>query len=357
MPLRYHRLFVNAERGAEERLLVACQPHEFDVAYPDGIGVAGEDALLTYHVGVAGVDAVLQGHDFIPVLPCAPLAAYQQTVHRFGVETARIVRFDVGFEVKIYVLQVLRVFVPAEEGGYLVDESHHGGESLHVVRACSEVYAYDDVGSHVAGDVYRKIIVYTAVHQHHTVAYDRCERPRNGHARPDGQRQVAVAVDLLLAFHHVVGHACEGDGQRIEIEVVVVIAERHLVEQVEDALSGQHAGGYGELLVQRERDGEDVHVGYLLLREQFVASGYLVAQQCHPILVPDQRIELLRGPAYRIEAADDGTHACPRDVVDGDSRLFQHFDDADVRDAFGPSSAEYEAYFPALLFFAGGGLV
>lgn len=112
MPLRYHRLFVNAERGAEERLLVACQPHEFDVAYPDGIGVAGEDALLTYHVGVAGVDAVLQGHDFIPVLPCAPLAAYQQTVHRFGVETARIVRFDVGFEVKIYVLQVLRVFVP-----------------------------------------------------------------------------------------------------------------------------------------------------------------------------------------------------------------------------------------------------
>ncbi len=233
-----------------------------------------------------------------------------------------------------------------------------GGESLHVVRACSEVYAYDDVGSHVAGDVYRKIIVYTAVHQHHTVAYDRCERPRNGHARSRmASGRLPWRVDLLLAFHHVVGHACEGDGQRIEIEVVVVIAERHLVEQVEDALSGQHAGGYGELLVQRERTERMQHVGYLLLpRAVCRVGGIFVAQQCHPILGSDQRIELLRGPAYRIEAADDGTHACPRDVVDGDSRLFQHFDDADVRDAFGPPPLSTRPTFRRL-FFAGGGLV
>src|SRR5262249_54019536 len=64
-----------------------------------------------------------------------------------------------------------------------------------------------------------------------------------------------------------------------------------------------------------------------------------------PIQAFHKARHLIGRHARGIGAANQRAHAGAGDIVDRHMQLFQHFDDADVTDAFCPATAEHEADF------------
>lgn len=71
-----------------------------------------------------------------------------------------------------------------------------------------------------------------------------------------------------------------------------------------------------------------------LVGRQFVRKGII------PLDAGDELLKIGRRSACRIEAANDGPHACSGDTVDGHAHVFQDLQDADMGDPPGPPTAQ-----------------
>ena len=75
----------------------------------------------------------------------------------------------------------------------------------------------------------------------------------------------------------------------------------------------------------------------------------LVVERGAPIDRAEPFLDLRRGESRRIESPDDGAHARPDDVINGDAQLFHDLEHADVGGAARTSAAEYQSDLGAVV--------
>jgi hypothetical protein len=87
--------------------------------------------------------------------------------------------------------------------------------------------------------------------------------------------------------------------------------------------------------------------GVFFAAEGKVFIGCATAEKERPICGAEDFLELIRGFAGGVEAADEAAHAGAGEVVDGDVVFFKPFEDADVGFAERAAAFEGDADFGA----------
>ena len=144
--------------------------------------------------------------------------------------------------------------------------------------------------------------------------------------------------NVFLAVDQVFSHAGKGDGEFVEVDGVV-IAHSQLGEEACDVASGDDASFQSVFRSVFEGDRDGVFLRALLFDEEFLVAVDSVGEDEAPVLDAYEAVHLFRCIADGIKSSDDGTHAGPYDVVDGDACFFDDFQGADVGDAFCSASA------------------
>ena len=205
------------------------------------------------------------------------------------------------------------------------------------------------VAHHVRG----KIIVNAPVIHQHAVHFDRLEYEGKAHG---GAHSIA---QIPLSHHHgplvvdIRRHATERHEKVIEISSARCCGLSVEAHERQVHLYGiHHAGGETELWLgayrvagaEREAQVEELRRGEVLL--EVVGISRLHHARIPPLEVgrAQQIFHFIGRISHSIERADDGAHRGAGDVVDGDAIFFQSADDADVRHAFGASTAQHETH-------------
>ena len=138
------------------------------------------------------------------------------------------------------------------------------------------------------------------------------------------------------------GLAAEGDGQAIEVGLIVVAEELFFEELVEAGL-GEEA--IAELDAMLEADGDAVGdvAAVFAAAKALRAVGLLDAEDGADGVFGEDVLHLVGGVAGGIECADDGAHAGAGDDVDGDVMIVKPLQDADLAHGLRAASAEGEA--------------
>ena len=121
------------------------------------------------------------------------------------------------------------------------------------------------------------------------------------------------------------------------------MAESVAAKQESENLAGIKARGQCESLAEAECHAAGSAVPVLLLDDGPIDEAWIRAEQCVPIGLVNNLLQIVRILADGVEAADQSAHAGAGDEIDGDVMLFKILDDADVRQAERAAAAEREA--------------
>ncbi len=229
------------------------------------------------------------------------------------------------------------------DGHDLGRDARHGGQVVPIAEVGTDIDDDEDFGAHLTGHIHGQVVGDPAVHEHPVADLGGGEKPGNGHAGPDGGRQIPPAQNRCLARLDVRGHSPKGDGKAIEILDIRLVKQDFFQEDVE-VLSLNETPGRLEPTVtvaQVEIDLEGLAV--FLAPEGEVVRGGFVLEGLVPGHAQDKLLQFVRGEACGVEPAYDGPHAGPGDAVDGDPHLLQDLQDTDVGNAPGAAAAENEA--------------
>jgi hypothetical protein len=204
------------------------------------------------------------------------------------------------------------------------------------------VHRDDDVRAHLPHHVGRKVVHDAAVGVDVFADADRREEARDRHGCAQGLGQRAVREHPGLAGHELRGHAAERDGQLVE-GLDLGIGDGLPVHQQRDLLPRVQSRGQAHPVAEADQERVRVRAQVLAPAEGQVPIGRGPGEHEVPVDVAGQIAELGRGFPGRVEAADQGPHARPRDVVDGDVVRFEPLEHADVSQAESPSAFEGDA--------------
>ena len=165
-----------------------------------------------------------------------------------------------------------------------------------------------DIGSHIPYHIHRQVVNHASVNKHHAVDSHRLEGSRYRHASAHSLGQSAAAQHHLLVRFQVESDTTERYWQLVEIYRVV--RPHHILKQIKHASCGE---------------------------------------EVNPVLVAEERVELLHREAHRIESAHDRADARASDIVDRHAHLLDDLQHAHLSSALGTSAAENESHLRAVL--------
>ena len=212
----------------------------------------------------------------------------------------------------------------------LVEDVFHRTQFGSVAQRALQGDADDEVSAHLQGYVHGIVVDESAVHQHHAIEVDGREHAGDGHAGAHRRGKDSLMEDDFGAVHDVLGDAGEGDGQAAEVHRVL-IAVRQGGEQLRQVLAFDDSRIRHIRRFQGERDGKHVLFGLQAVVQQFFLGIGTIGQEELPVLHVHQAVQLFGGIADGIQAADNGAHAGAYHIVDGNTRLFYHFQGTDMR--------------------------
>ena len=126
-----------------------------------------------WSVVVSNTDTALQGDDLIPVAHGFFLTSTYQCVDGSQRETRGIVALRIDSHVQVGHLDVLIYFVLTVYVDDLTQDTHRASHILRLFRRSLYSNANDDLGSHLAGDIDRIVVLQTTIYQHFVSNSDR----------------------------------------------------------------------------------------------------------------------------------------------------------------------------------------
>ncbi len=200
----------------------------------------------------------------------------------------------------------------------------------------------DDVRSHGFDVGCGKVLEDRAVDVFMAVELEGTEDAGDGCGGEDGIAQRAAGEGDGPGGVEVGGLAAEGDGQAIEVGLIVV-AEELFFEELVEAGFGEEA--VAELDAMLEADGDAVGdvAAVFAAAKALRAVGLLDAEDGADGVFGEDVLHLVGGVAGGVESADDGAHAGAGDDVDGDVMIVKPLQDADLAHGLRAASAEGEA--------------
>ena len=165
----------------------------------------------------------------------------------------------------------------------------------------------DDVGTHLAGQVGREVVLGAAVNQHIGFHPHGGEHAWHSHTRTDGSGQGAMVEHYLAVGDQVGGYTAKGARQRLEVDVVTLA--QVLAQGVLDVGAAYQASSQRVLaVVEEDAVVQQVDVLALSLVKGLVSHRQSVAQHVAPVDAVDKCFDVGRIISHGIQAADDGTH-------------------------------------------------
>ena len=292
---------------------------------------------------VVDADALLQGDDFVPVAHGLLLTTAHQGVDGCQRETGGVVALGVYRQMQVGDGEVLVEFVLTVHVHDLADDAHCATHVLGRLRRTLHRHADDDVGSHLTGEVCRIVVLQTTVHQHLVTQSHRREGSGDGHRGAHSLWQPSAVEVHLFVGDDVRRRTSKGDGQVVGEVERIGVAHAELVEELGQVLALDDAAGIHVLLADGYACRKEIGVLFLPVAEALVAQVLLVGDHVAPVLHPHHRVERVGVVADGIQAADDAAHRRASDNVDGDARLLQYLQHADMCHTLRAAATQYDA--------------
>ena len=282
----------------------------------------------------------LKFHKFVPMSHGSLLATTYQCIDSFCRETDSAVWPRIDHHQKIGDIHVLFNLVASAHANI---EVHHIESCCHLVRIgfiADKTHADDIIGTHLLGQVSRIIVLHATIDQNHITFSYWGKSGRDGHRGTHGLGKMSAMEIIFRIGDDISGRARKGSWQRVEVDAVTISVGQAIKECCQ-VLSSKHAS-LGSLLLRVDRyaTAEEVGVLHLAVVERLSFRIFLVRKQEHPILCPHHRVNLHRGIAHAVEAADKATHRCTRNDIHRDTGTLEDLQHTNVNHAFGPSSRE-----------------
>ena len=180
-----------------------------------------------------------------------------------------------------------------------------------ICRLCLALHgdANDDVGSHLAGNVGRIVVLQATINQHLVAQPDGSKGSRNGHRSTHGLRQPAAVEVNLAVVDDVRRHTSKRNLQVLREVERVGIARTELTKKLSKVLALDNATFAGlVLLAERKSCGEDISVLLVAVAKALVAKVLLISYNVAPVLLAHHRVERVGIVTDGIQAAYDAAH-------------------------------------------------
>ena len=289
----------------------------------------------------------LQGHQLIPLRAGDLLAAGYQRVDGVPRETGRRIRRDIRLDVNIDQFLVVIIFLNAQKRDKLVNNAGDRLQTFLVLQIRLHINPNYHIRPHSPSHVDREVVRDSPVHQHHAPLAHRGEHPRDSHAGPQAERQIALVKNDILAIDQVARHAGERNGKGGKIKGVV-ITDSKVREKIIYVLTADEPRRKGNSAFFPDGHGKEVFFRGFLFRKRQIIAIHLVAQKEGPILTPHQRVHRTSIITNGVQTAHDGPHAGAHDAIDGYPGLLQNFQHSDMRHTLGPTATQNQPDFFAL---------
>ena len=298
---------------------------------------------------------VIQLQELLFVRLCRLVAAAHQFSDGFRIKIQHIDTRHVGIDIDAALASVF--FQPAvgHDAQVLLQLPSDGAQVVGFGRQFRcHFQTDDDVGTHLTAHIHGEVVGDAPVGQQVVIPLHRREENGYRHARTDGTSELTATQYLGFAGHQVGSHAGKGYRHRVETYGVLV-AHAQTVEQIEQIVAfdgtqrhGRHDGIVlaGVLAIG---DIQQQLIAHLASALREVAAFHLASDIERPVDFGDECFHLLGAVAQGIETAEDGAHACSRDVAHGNANLFHVLQHANVCRSFGATAAQHDAHLGASL--------
>ena len=295
-------------------------------------------------------DARLQGHDLVPVAHGLLFATTYEGIDGFQREACSIVALSIYGHVQVGHLDVIIDLVLTVHVDDLTQNAHGTTHVVGFLRRSLHGDANHDLSAHLTSDIHRIVILQATVNQHLVADSHRREGSGNSHRSTHGLWQSSTMEIHLFIGNDIRCHTGKGNRQLIEVER---IGESHteLLEEFCQVLALDDTARILILLAKRQARAEEISILLLAVAKTLITQVFLIGNHIAPVLHANHRIERMRIVTDGIESADNTTHRGASDIVDGDARLFQHFQHTDMGHAFGTTTTQYYGHlFPRRFF-------
>ena len=127
-----------------------------------------------------------------------------------------------------------------------------------------------------------------------------------------------------------------------EAAAALAALHAHTAEEIAEVLPANQPALLAFTL-RREGGGNEKTLTPFPLLQRLLPARRLIAQNESPILLPKQGVELVGGISHGIQPTNDASHAGADDIVDGDARLLDGFENAHMSSTFHAAAAQDDA--------------
>ena len=295
-----------------------------------------------------GTKLLAQCHQLVPVFHSGFLAPAYQRVDGYCRETRRAVSLGIHADQDVRHGFVLFELVHTVEIYNLHQDARRGVKLRGGLQFRRHVDADDDVGTHLTGDVGRKVVAQTTVYQHFAICPDGSKDSGNRHAGTHGSAEHAAVEHHFGIVDHIGGHAGKGNGQRVEVDGIVVGC-RQGVKQCGNVPAHDETATVRRRLALAEGElfRDDVGVLLLALMQTLTAQILAVREYERPVLGHEDGVQLVGTVTAGIDTAHDAAHAGTGNDVDGYTGTFQHLQCTHVCRTLGTAATQHQRHLLA----------